>query len=70
MGVEFQDAVDIVEDRASTDAAYLMDCSKMERAFGWRAAISLDQGIQECIKWVDRDFDRIKTHPLDYVHQP
>lgn len=70
MGVRFDDTVEIVEDRASTDAAYLLDCSKMHTAFGWRATIGLDQGIRECIHWVNRDFDSIKSHPLDYIHKP
>ena len=31
--------------------------------------ISLQQGIDETIAWVDRWLDDLKQHPFDYVHK-
>ncbi len=40
-----------VEDRAGHDRRYAIDCSKMEREFGWLPTVSFDDGLNETIAW-------------------
>jgi dTDP-glucose 4,6-dehydratase len=70
MGVAFEDAVEIVDDRPGKDAAYLLDSTRAREELGWNDKVSLDKGIDECIEWMDRDFEEILRQPQDYVHKP
>lgn len=70
MGVAFEDCVEVADDRLGKDAAYMLDSSKIRRDLGWEDCISLDQGIEECVDWVERHFDVLRRQPLNYVHKP
>jgi dTDP-glucose 4,6-dehydratase len=37
---------------------------------GWSDSVSLDEGIDETIAWVDAHLSVLKNEPLDYVHKP
>jgi dTDP-glucose 4,6-dehydratase len=52
------------------DAAYRLDSSKLRDRLGWRDQISLEQGLDQTIAWVERWFDDLKQQPIDYVHRP
>ena len=69
MNVRFEDAVEIVDERPGKDAAYLLNSTKTRKAFDWNAHISLDAGIDECIAWIERDFEEIRSQPFDYIHK-
>lgn len=69
MGVRFEDAVDVVDERPGKDAAYLLNSGKARTALDWSDRIGLDAGIDECIGWIERDFDQIRHQPFDYVHK-
>jgi dTDP-glucose 4,6-dehydratase len=69
MQVSFENAVEIVDERPGKDAAYLLNSAKARAAFGWQDRVSLDAGIDECIDWVNRDFDEICRQPFDYIHK-
>lgn len=40
-----------VPDRPGHDRRYAIDCSKIERELGWRAAIPFEQGLRDTIAW-------------------
>ena len=69
LNISFEDAVDITDDRPGKDAAYTLDSTKVRTELGWEAKISLEQGIDECIKWVKDNFDVLKTEPDFYQHK-
>jgi dTDP-glucose 4,6-dehydratase len=70
MGVKFADVVEVVGDRPGKDAAYLLDSTKARTTLGWQDAVSLDQGIDETIAWISREFEELKKQPADYIHKP
>lgn len=70
MDVQFEKCVDVVSERMGKDAAYLLDSSKIRNELGWQDRISLEQGIEETIAWVNRYFETLKNMPLDYIHKP
>lgn len=55
--------------RPGHDDAYLLDCTKARRELGWEPRISLDEGIAQVVDWIDREWDRIRVEPLEYVHR-
>jgi dTDP-glucose 4,6-dehydratase len=40
-----------VKDRPGHDRRYAIDCSKMERALGWRPAIRFEEGLRQTVAW-------------------
>jgi len=70
LGVALQDVVEITEDRPGKDAAYLLDSAKAKAELGWQPEISLDQGIEETIRWIETRLDELKQQPSDYQHKP
>lgn len=69
LGVRFEDHVDVVGERLGKDAAYHLDSSKLRRELGWRDSINLEQGLDQCIAWVQDNFDALKAQPYDYQHK-
>jgi len=70
MGKKLEDVADIAGERLGKDAAYLLDSTKIRNELGWSDTISLDAGIDECIRWIDRDLSALREQPIDYVHKP
>lgn len=70
LGVEFEEAVEVVGDRPGKDAAYLLDSSKARSTLDWKNQIGLEQGIDETISWINENFEELKNQPLDYIHKP
>ena len=69
LGVNFEDHVEVVGERAGKDAAYHLDSNKVRTQLGWQDHICLDQGLDECIVWVKTNFEVLKTGPYDYQHK-
>jgi dTDP-glucose 4,6-dehydratase len=67
---KFQDCVEVVGERLGKDAAYLLDSKKVRTQFGWQDRISLEQGIDETIAWVERWLGDLKQQQFLYVHRP
>lgn len=69
MGVKFEDVVEEVPDRPGKDQQYMLDSTKI-RKLGWNDTVWIDDGINEVIAWVERDWDILKDLPMEYVHRP
>lgn len=70
LGVAFDDAVEIVPDRPGKDAVYSLDSAKLRGTLDWADHISLDQGITECLEWVEHWWSSLIQLPSHYVHKP
>ena len=68
-GVNVDDVVEIVGERPGKDQAYLLDSTRARTRLGWSDTVSLDEGIDDTMAWIDRHFDVLKDEPLDYVHK-
>lgn len=60
----------IVDERPGQDAAYVIDSSKARRELGWKPEISIDQGLQEVVQWVEANWAEIQNQALVYQHKP
>lgn len=69
LGTRFEVCTQAVEERLGQDAAYVINSEKARRELGWAPKVSLDAGLDEVVKWVDRFWDEILAQPLEYVHQ-
>ncbi|WP_417781911.1 GDP-mannose 4,6-dehydratase [Terasakiella pusilla] len=68
--VSFEDYVNVGEERLGKDQAYLLSSEKLRQELGWTDQVTLDDGIDECIQWVERNLDVLKTMPQSYIHKP
>lgn len=69
MGVKFEDSVEVVGERLGKDAAYTLNSTKLRSQLGWQDRVSLEQGIDEAIVWVERWLGDLKKLPFDYIHK-
>jgi len=70
IGVAFDDAVEIVGERAGKDRAYVLDTQRARTRLGWHDSVPLSQGIEETLACVESNLDTLRHEPLEYVHKP
>ncbi len=70
MGVAFTDLAVVGEERLGKDAAYMLESSKIRKELGWSDKISLSDGLDQCIAWVDKHLEQLRNTPFDYIHKP
>jgi len=69
LGVDYGKLVEVVGERPGKDAAYLLDTSKARKELKWADTVSIEQGIDETVKWVRKHLDLLKSLPGDYIHK-
>jgi dTDP-glucose 4,6-dehydratase len=69
MGADFENLVEVSPDRPGKDDAYLLDSSKVKKEFDWEPKISLEEGIEETIDWVQNNFDELIKESTEYIHK-
>ena len=69
LNVRFENHTTIVGDRLGKDAAYQLDSNKLRTMLHWKDNTSLDKGLDQCIRWVVRNFDTLKDQPRNYIHK-
>ena len=69
MGKRLEDIADSAPERPGKDHAYSLNSARCRKRFNWSADITLEQGIDQTIAWVDQWLDSIKTLPLSYQHK-
>ena len=69
MGADFESLVEVSPERPGKDAAYLLDSSKAKNEFGWSPRVTLENGIEETINWVQNNFDELIKEPMEYFHK-
>ena len=68
-GASFSELVQSSEERLGKDQSYLLESSAMRQVHGWSDQISLQQGLQETLAWVDANLATLKTLPWSYQHK-
>ncbi|MDA7818266.1 GDP-mannose 4,6-dehydratase [Sulfurimonas sp.] len=69
LDVNFEDNVEITEDRKGKDGAYLLDSTKLRETLNWNETISLENGIDRTIQWVKDNYETLLTQPMNYIHK-
>lgn len=70
LGVAFDTAVEVVGERLGKDLAYQLDSTKLRTTLGWADKVGLEQGLEECVRWVDDNLDAMRSLPQNYIHKP
>lgn len=69
LNVKMEDFVKVTKDRISQDGIYFLDNSKIKDRLNFRLKYTLDNGIDEVIKWIEKDFNILKELPDYYIHK-
>lgn len=70
LGKSFDDCVELGPERPGKDTAYTLDSFKLRTELGWRDTISLEQGVDDVIKWAERFSADMTKLPSKYEHKP
>lgn len=70
MGVDFHKVTENVEERLGQDQVYIIDSTKARNEFDWSPQVTLEQGIDEVVSWVNKHWKQIQKLPLEYIHKP
>ena len=62
-GASFSELVQSSEERLGKDQSYLLESSAMRQVHGWSDQISLQQGLQETLAWVDANLATLRPCP-------
>lgn len=70
MGLDIGGVIETVDERLGQDAQYVIDSTKARNELSWEPYISLDEGLDEVIEWINDNWEIILQQPLEYVGQP
>ena len=70
LGKSFEDCVEVGPERPGKDTAYTLDSLKLRTELGWRDTISLEQGVDDVIRWAERFSADLTKLPAKYEHKP
>jgi len=62
--------VKMVGERLGKDSAYWLKSAKLRSELGWADTISLEQGVDETLAWVQANLSELYRQPIQYVHKP
>jgi len=69
MYVDINDVIDAAPERPGKDLAYTLDCHSAKHKLNWEPQVSLEEGIEETISWINQFYDELKEQPLNYMHK-
>lgn len=69
MGYDFEELAEVSTERHDQDSAFELNSSKARKKLRWKPTISLSEGVNGVIKWVEENWDEILKQPLEYVHK-
>lgn len=67
--VRIENLIELAPDRPGKDSAYLLDSRKIRDDLGWIDHITLSEGIDRTIRWVEENLKELADVPLDYEHR-
>ena len=70
MNCDFESSVQLTSENFGQDAMYSLNSDKIRTQLRWAPEISLEEGIQEMITWIEDNWDTIRNMPLEYIHKP
>ena len=69
MKLPYESYVFETEDRISKDHSYFMDTKKAEQFLNWAPSVSLEDGINSTIRWVNNNYPILNEMPAIYQHK-
>lgn len=68
MGRKLEDAVERHEENFGQDSVFCLDAGRL-RELGWEAQVKFEEGVEETVKWINDNWERVEQLPSEYHHQ-
>ena len=68
MDYKFEESVNLIDQNFGQDAKFSLSSRKIREEIGWSQSVTLEEGIQETIIWIEKNWNKISQMPLEYVH--
>lgn len=68
--VEYGQVVSDARERLGKDQSYHLSCDKARTQLGWEPNTSLEDGLCDTMRWVDRNLALFKSMSWEYDHKP
>ena len=69
LNIDAENLMEVAPERTGKDFAYQLNSDKIRTELGWQEKISLTEGIQNCIDWVNENIDELQISDLEYSHR-
>ena len=69
MQFDFKLNTNIISENYGQDSTYFLNTAKIRNKTGWKEKISLSDGIEQTIEWIDQNWDKINKMPDQYIHR-
>lgn len=69
LDVKLSDLIEAAPERPGKDFAYQLDSQKIRIELDWEDQISLSDGIDRTIKWVQNNLNELEKMPMNYEHR-
>lgn len=66
---DFEDIVQLGEERLGKDQSYMLASEKIRSELDWGEQYSLTDGLQETLAWVTENREELFKQPLNYIHK-
>ncbi len=66
--MNFKDLIKITKDRVGKDHSYKLDSKKI-RILKWQEKVDLESGLNMTLNWIEKNFEILKKHSLNYRHK-
>ena len=67
--VDFESLAEITGDRLGKDQAYLLATEKIRNSLSWSDKVSLSEGLEDTLNWIDSNLEVLRNLPADYIHK-
>ena len=69
MAKSFAESTYSVPERTGYDRGYSLDYSKAVKELGWQPQINFEEGVDEVIDWIERNWEEVLKEPQVYTHK-
>ena len=70
LDINFENSVELITNNYGQDSKFSISSKKIRSQLGWEPKVSLEEGIQETIDWIEHNWKTISRMPLEYIHKP
>ena len=69
MDYDFETSVELIDQNFGQDSKFSISSDKLRSELNWKPKISLKEGVQEVIFWIEKNWNEISKMQLEYIHK-
>ena len=69
MDYDFETSVELIDQNFGQDSKFSISSEKLRSELNWKPKISLKEGVQEMIFWIEKNWNEISKMHHEYIHK-